>query len=343
MFNKVNIKFLRILTITLICTFLFSITGCSSNNTSSQDEKVTLKLAEPSWDSAQFHNRVAQFILEKGYGYPTETMVGSSVITLAGLIKGDIDICMEVWTDNYGDTYDNALESGDLIELGVNYDDNAQGVYVPTYLIEGDKDRGIEALAPDLRSIKDLDKYWKLFKDPENPQKGRLYGAIPGWYADEILGKKLESYGLDKYYDYFSPGSDAALAGSITKAYKAGEPWVGYYWEPTWIMGKYDMTLLEDELYSLEKWNDNYQCEFPSVRCTVAVYKDLLEKAPDVVDFLKKYHTSSDLTSEALAYMQENDATAEEAALWFLKEQQDLWKSWVPEEIAVQVTEALEK
>ena len=40
----------------------------------------------------------------------------------------------------------------------------------------------------------------------------------------------------------------------MISAIERGEPWVGYNWEPTWVMGLYDMTLLEDEPYDEEKW-----------------------------------------------------------------------------------------
>ena len=52
-------------------------------------------------------------------------------------------------------------------------------------------------------------------------------------------------------------------------------------------MGLLDMTLLEDEPYSEELWNDGYRCEFPTVPVTVAVNKNMQEKAPEVVEFLK--------------------------------------------------------
>ncbi len=45
-------------------------------------------------------------------------------------------------------------------------------------------------MAPDLKSVADLSQYCQLFKDPENPDKGRLYGSIPGWLVDEIMRAK---------------------------------------------------------------------------------------------------------------------------------------------------------
>jgi glycine betaine/proline transport system substrate-binding protein len=51
------------------------------------------------------------------------------------------------------------------------FDDAAQGFYVPRYLVEGDAERGIEPLAPDLRSVSDLPRYAELFRDPSSPTR----------------------------------------------------------------------------------------------------------------------------------------------------------------------------
>lgn len=330
----------KYLVIALIFALVISVTGCSSDN-SDNGGKPTLVLADAGWDSIQFHNSVAQLIIENGYGYETDIMVGSTPITTDGLIKGDIDIYMEVWTDNVIELYEPAINSGEILELATNFDDNVQGLYVPTYVIKGDPARGIAPIAPDLKSVKDLDKYWELFKDPEDPAKGLIYGALPGWAVDTILSEKVKSYGLDKFYNYLSPGSEPALVASMTRAYDRGEPWVGYYWEPTWIMGMLEMTLLEDEPFDEELWNDGYRTEFPTVPVTVAVNSSVPEKAREVVDFLKNYETSSALTNQALAYMQANEVGPEEAAKWFMTEHEDVWTNWVSEEIASKVKEAL--
>lgn len=305
-------------------------------------EKPKLLLADAGWDSIRIHNGIAAFIIENGYGYETDFVTGSSPIVIRGLRQGDIDISMESWTDNIKDVYYPGIENGEIVELSVNFDDNAQGLYVPTYLIEGDMERGIEALAPDLKSIKDLPKYWELFKDPDNPNKGRIYGAPPNWVSDEILRTKMETYNLKETYEYFNPGSDTALNTSIVSAYEKGEPWVGYYWDPTWITGKYDLTLLEDQAYDEEKWLDGYRTEFPGVKVTIAVNKDMLGTAPELVEFLKNYQTSTEITSDLLAYMQDNDLDMDKTVNWFFKEYEELWTSWVPKDVEENIREALE-
>ncbi len=305
-------------------------------------DETPLVFADAGWDSIRLHNYVAAFILENGYGYQTDVILGSTPITFAGFRAGDIDIYMELWHDNFPDAYAEAIELGEIEVTSVNFDDNAQGLYVPAFLIEGDAERGIEALAPDLKSVFDLPEYKDLFENPEDPDKGLIVGSPPGWFADEVLSAKMEHYGLEDYFTYLRPGSDTALATSIARAMETGEPWVGYYWEPTWIMGKYDMILLEEPTYDPAKWEDNYQCAFPSTEVTTGVHRDMLERAPEVVEFLRHYETSSELTSEYLSYMMENEVEAEQAAIALLKENEELWSGWVPDDIAGKVKSALE-
>ena len=303
--------------------------------------RETVIFGDAGWESIRFHSHVAGIIMEEGYSYSYEMIAGSTPVILTGMRRGDIDIQMEMWTSNIADIYNEALESGDIVELGVNFDDNAQGLYVPTYVTEGDAGRNIEPMAPGLKMVKDLKNYWQVFKDEEDPSKGRIYGAIPGWKVDEIMQVKIETYGLDEYYNYFSPGSDTALAAAIVSSYERGKPIVAYYWEPTWIMGMLDMKLLEEVPYSEELWNNGYACEFEAMEITIAANAEFTEEAPELAEFLSKYRTSSQMASDALAYMRENETDEREAAIWFLKNREDVWTQWVPEDVAEKVKKSL--
>lgn len=328
----------------LVCAMV-TLSACSSKSKETSGvrggAKKTLIFADAGWDSIRFHNDVASFIIEKGFEYKTDVLPGSTAATFTGFRNGDIDIYMEVWTENLLGVYEEAVEKGEIIETSINFNDNAQGLYVPTYVIKGNEAKGIKPMAPDLKTVKDLEKYREIFKDPEHPKKGRIYGSPSGWSVDKILQEKIKTYGLDKTYNYFGPGTDTALSASIASAIEKGEPWVGYYWEPTWIIGKYDMTLLADEPFSEENWEKGYACEWPSQKVTTAVHKDMPNTTPEVVEFLKNYKTSSKITSDALAYMQDKDVDTKEAAKWFLKENEEMWTKWVPVEATAKIKAAL--
>jgi glycine betaine/proline transport system permease protein/glycine betaine/proline transport system substrate-binding protein len=295
--------------------------------------------ADAGWDSIRLHNAIASYIGKTAYDIEAEEISGSTPITYTGLISGDVSVYMELWTDNLT-SYDEDLAAGAFVELGINFDDNAQGFYVPRYVIEGDEERGIEPLAPDLKTVADLANHADVFTDPEDTSKGRIYGAISGWDIDLIMHNKYEFYNLDENFNYMDPGSDAALAAAFASAYKKGKPMVGYYWEPTWLTGKYDLVLLDDAPYDPELYASG-ACACPSVAVTIAVSNDFYAEAPEFSEFLSNYNTTSALTAEALTYILDNDATYEEAAMWFLTEHDELLDEWLPVDKAELVRDAL--
>jgi len=298
-------------------------------------EKESVHFADLSWDSAQVHNQIAAFIVENGYGYPeSEFLPGSTIPLFEGLARGDIDLEMECWVENQQEAYDKHIEAGKVIDLGDNFWDNWQGWLVPTYMIEnGDLPEGL--------SVSDMPQYWELFKDPEDKTKGRFYSCIPGWECEIINEEKFKEYGLDEYYNIFLPGSDAALNGSLAAAYSKEEPWFGYYWEPTWVLGKYDMTRIEEPPYDEEVWETNHACTYPPVHVNVVLNAEFAEENPELVDFLTKYASTTAQNNAILAYMRDTEASTKEAGIYFLKEYEDTWTKWVPADIASKVKAAL--
>lgn len=297
------------------------------------------------WDSNAFHTALAGYILKHGYGCETDVIPGSTLPLLTGMARGDIDVTMEIWKDNVTEPWVKALEAGQVAELGTNFPDAVQGWYVPRYLIEGDAKRGIEAAAPDLRHVRDLPRYKALFKDPEEPSKGRFYNCIAGWNCEVVNSNKLKAYGLEGHFTNFRPGTGAALAAAIASAYQRGKPVLAYYWGPTWVLGKYDLVMLEEPPYNKTDWealakDENYPkaVAYPVVEVVVGVNAKFKAAAPKLVEFLTRYETSNALISEALAYMQEKEgAKAEDAARSFLERHPEVWTKWVPDEVAARV------
>ena len=311
-----------------VAVAILALAGCSSGSDTAGGH---IKMADAGWDSIQLHNAIVGFVAENAYDMTWEEVPGSTPITYEGTKNGEIDIYTEVWTDNLP-TYAADKEAGLILELSVNFGDNTQGIYVPTYVIEGDAERGIEPMAPNLRTVEDLKDYPDVFVDDDNPSMGRLYGAIPGWAIDDVMRNKFDYYGFDENFIYFSPGSDAALSAAFTAAYDRGEAIAGYYWEPTWLMGLYDFTLLEDAPYVDQASFEAGMTEAPSLPVTVGARPGFTDDFPEFADFLSNYETSSALTSQGLAYMQETGASTSEAAIWFISENSDLISSMMPQD-----------
>lgn len=302
-----------------------------SGGSSAPQEKTSITFADVGWDSIKLNNALAGLVAEEVFGYTWQETPGSTPISHEALMAGDVDVHMEEWTDNIS-AYQTDLEAGKFVELGINFNDNYQGFYVPRYVIDQ---------YPDLKTVKDLAKYPQLFPDPEDSSKGIIYGGITGWEITEIMEKKVQAYGLDEYYNYFVSGSDAVLSAAMTAAWDREEPIVAYYWEPTWLLGMYDFVLLEDDPYDAETYQDGIGA-CPAVTVTVAVSNDFAASNPEFCEFLSKFSMPSATISEALAYMQDSGADYQEAAHWLLSESHpELVDEWLTAEQAETLRAAL--
>ena len=358
MIRPYSLRSLLLVSVMLFSVVLASCTGDDGDETETsgtpagegeqqqeQQFEGAITFADLDWVSPVIHNRIAQFILENGYGYETDTIAGTTQPMFQGMLSGDIDVTMEIWVEQLP-PYPEAVKNGEVVDLGVNFSDTPQGWYVPTYMIEGDEERGIEPVAPDLQHVDDLPQYADLFEDPEVPEKGRIYIGVPGWELTEINEAKLQAYGLEDDFNAFLPGSTQALMASLVAAYEQGEPWIGHLWEPHWVLAQLDMTRIEEPEYTEECWEQVYEgevgCAYPNVEVHISANAEFAEQAPEVIAFLENYQTSTELTNQAMLYMEENEATEQEAALWFLREYEDVWTEWVSDDIADQVRDALE-
>lgn len=293
------------------------------------EDVQTVIMADASWDSILVHNRIVAFILENGYGgYEVDFVPGDTIPLFNGVASGDIDVMMESWHSNYPEAYEEQFAAGNVVNLGENMPDGPQGWWVPRYMIEGDPARGIDAVAPGLQSIEDLPQYAELFPDAENPGMGRILVGPPGWSATAVSESLMEEYDLYDTYTAFLPGSGAALAASMRGAYERGEPWVGYYWEPTAIMYQLDMVRLQGT-------------EFPAADVDILMNPASAEAMPEVAEFLSNYGTSVADNNEFLNVLDTEVDSAEEAAIWFLQNREDVWTEWVSADVADNVRAAL--
>ncbi|PQP33337.1 ABC transporter substrate-binding protein, partial [Desulfobacteraceae bacterium SEEP-SAG9] len=80
------------------------------------------------------------------------------------------------------------------------------------------------------------------------------------------------------------------------------------------ILGKLDMTQLEEPAFNQKIWETTQKCAYPAVKADIIVHKKLPEWAPDVVEFLKNYETTLALNNRFLAHMKDTNASTEETA-----------------------------
>ena len=300
-------------------------------------EKQTLVFNDLNWASAQVQNRIAQYIVEKGYGYPTDVVFGATLPLFQGLRRGDSHITMEIWLPNQDEAWGEAQSAGEVVSIGESLGKDWQSSFViPAYLQEE---------YPDLDSVEDLkeEQYKALFQTAETGDKARLVSCVIGWACEEVNAAQIEAYGLLDHVEIVNPGDGAALNADLYGAYERREPWLGYQWgtnEPSLVL---DLVRLKEPEYTDECWFTTKACAYEDATILIAVNPDVLTSAPDVVEMLRSWGLNIGIYKSIAGWQRDNpDAGTSDAALWWLKSNPDVWTSWVTADAAAAIQSALD-
>ena len=299
--------------------------------------KETIIFGDLNWTSALLQNRIAQYIVEHGYGYPTDVKFGATLPLFQGLKRGDTHVTMEIWLPNQDEAWEEARVEGAVLSVGKSLGSDWQSAFViPAYLQEE---------YPDLDSVEDLkeQQYKDLFKTAETGDKARLVSCIIGWACEEVNEAQVTGYGLDDHVEIINPGDGAALNADLYGAYEREEPWLGYQWgtnDPALVL---DLVRLEEPAYSDQCWFTTKACAYEDATILIAVNPDLPGNAPDVVEMLRNWDFNIGIYKEVVRWQGENpDADAQTTALWWLNSNQDIWGGWVTADAKAGVQAALD-
>ena len=297
--------------------------------------RETIVFSDLNWTSAQVQNRVAQYIVEHGYGYPTDVIFGGTLPNFQGLQKGDIHVTLEIWLPNQSIGWGKAIEIGDVVSVGTSLVGDWQSTFVvPKYIADAN---------PDLKTPQDLMKpeYQELFSTPDSRGKARLVACVPTWSCSLVNTEQIDTYGLADHLHVITPGDQSAMFAEVFAAYEKQEPWLGYMWGTGDPALKLDLVRLQEEPYTEECWDADKACAFAESLVLIAVHKSLLPRAPDVIGMLQNWEFSIDIYKSIFQYMDANEGSeASDAALWFLNNNK-IWESWVTPGAAAAVNAAL--
>ncbi|WP_282357398.1 ABC transporter substrate-binding protein [Pseudomonas sp. PS01303] len=307
--------------------------------------ETPIHFADLNWESGSLITDVLRIIVEKGYGLPTDTLPGTTITLETALANNDIQVIGEEWAGR-SPVWVKAEAEGKVVSVGDTVKGATEGWWVPEYVIKGDAAKGIKPLAPDLRSVSDLKKYKDVFKDPENPSKGRFLNSPIGWTSEVVNKQKLTAYGLQDDYTNFRSGSGAALDAEISSSIRRGKPVLFYYWSPTPLLGKFKLVQLEEPAFDAEAWKTLTDADNPNPKPTrslasklsIGVSTPFQKQYPQVTEFFSKVDFPIEPLNKALAEMSEKHTAPREAAVAFMKAHPDVWQAWLPKDVADKVS-----
>ncbi|REG85660.1 ABC transporter substrate-binding protein [Marinomonas pollencensis] len=302
-------------------------------------------IADMNWNSASLIAHVDQFILNNGYQCDAELIPGDSVPTGISMIeKGQPDVAPELWTNSVKE----ALDKG-VADKRLRYAGNAlvnggeEGFWVPAYLVKE---------YPEMATIEGVIKHADLFKHPESNTKHAFYSCPAGWTCQITAEHLFNALKLaDDGFEIIDPGSGAGLAGSISRAYERKQPWFGYYWSPTPVLGKYEMVKVDfgsgTDVDEYRNCTTQPNCQSPKVTMyppspvhTITT-ESFAQNEPEAYGYFEKRGFTNPQMSKLLAWMEDNQADEETAMYYFLETYPDIWQSWVSTDVAKKVESAL--
>ncbi|KAF3997270.1 ABC transporter substrate-binding protein [Glaciimonas immobilis] len=305
----------------------------------------TVKFAGLNWESGSVLTEVMRTVMEQGYGCKTESIPGNTVAMEVALSKNDIQVLAEEWVGR-SDAWNTAAKAGSVVPLGKVIVGATEGWYVPEYVIKGDASRGIKPMAPALKSVADLPTYKALFKDVEEPSKGRFLNCPTGWTCEGVNTQKLKAYKLTNSYVNFRPGTGPALDAAITSDYQRGKPLLFYYWAPNALMGKFKFIKLQEPAFNAVCFKTLADKEAANP-CGSAAPEALIQAGvssvfrnadPVLSAFLSRVNIPLDVLNKSLAEMADQKLVARQVAHNFLKQYPEIWKQWVPNDVAIKLT-----
>lgn len=307
-----------------------------------------IKLADQTWESANFTTHVVKNLLEAGFGCKTEIIPGTPAATESALAQDDVQIIAEQWSGR-SPIIAKAIEAGKVRVVGDTLAGGAeQGWYVPDYVVHGDTARGIAPMAPDLKSWRDLPHYKSLFRDPEVPSKGRFLNCPSGWVCEKTNSRLLQVHGLEDDYNNFRAGTGAALDAAISSAYDRGQPILFYYWQPAGLMAKYRFAKIQQDPFNQQCWDtivsgEGKLCssDFLVAHLGVAVSTPFAQRNPDLIAFFERLQFQPALLNQMILEMTESHSNGAAMALKFMRDHRQVWHAWLPAEVAARADQAL--
>ncbi len=317
-------------------------------NPAQADDCGAVSIAEMNWASAELMANVDALILELGYGCDVTLVPGATETTFASMeTRGQPDVAPELWINAVRTALDAAKETGALLALNDGpITDLGEGWWITPEFA---------AAHPELDTVEKVLERPDLFPHPEDASRGAFIGCPAGWGCQLNNANLFRAFEMEeKGWLLVDPGSAAGLDGSMARAVERGEPWFGYYWSPTAMIGRYEMVLLpfETEWAGDENWNEcialsEQECLDPqptawtTSEVETVVTERFMEAAGPAVSYFEARVFPGEAMNAMLVYMNDNQATGEEAAFEFLESHEEIWTQWVSEDVAARVRAGL--
>ena len=262
----------------------------------------TLRLGWSPWADAEVISLIAQRVIQQAYNIEVERVLADIGIQYASIGRGDLDMMLMAWLPlTHRDYWRRVRER--VIDFGSMYAGRL-GWVVPDYVPEAE-----------LSSIQQL-------RNPALAARfnNRVQGIDPGSGLNQASAEALKIYQLNDLDLVAS--SSAAMTAVLDQAIRRDQWVIVTSWMPHWMFARYNLRFLDDP-----------KRVFGGIEWIHALGRPGLDfDAPDVADFLTRFHLPEQEMSDLL--LKANERSPEAAVEEYLDTHPARVRYWTTGQIA---------
>ncbi|SEM83366.1 glycine betaine/proline transport system substrate-binding protein [Gemmobacter aquatilis] len=283
-----------------------------------------IKLTLHDWTGQLITTTIMGDVLKKA-GYNVEYVQADYLAQFAGMRTGDLDVAMELWATTAKEALDEAVATGDVVNMGETGMKAIEEWWYPSYMEES---------CPGLPNWEALKDCAEAFSTPETAPKGRYLGGPVTWggYDEE----RVEALGLD--FEVVHAGTDAALFAELEAAYQRKDPIILWIYSPHWAPAKYEGKFVEFPAYSKECYEDPavglnpdmaYDCGKPSGPIYKAAWKGVDAKWPGAAKAIRAFTLTNEDMGAMVGAVDLDGKTVEDVAADWVAKNEAIWSAWI--------------
>lgn len=282
------------------------------------DETIRIPINE--WTGQHISAHIAGSLFEKA-GYTVEYVTAGAVPQFAAMSQGDLDVQPEVWTNNVGEIYPKAVESGDVIVVGSLGLQPQEGWIYPPYMAE--KCPGL----PDYQALYDCAQ---AFAAADTFPNGRLisYPADWGTRTKDVVDQ------IKIPFNTVAGGSEGAMIAELKSAVATESPILMMFWQPHWLFAEETFDWVKFDPADGECIEESGQsrgnaCGFQQASIDKVVHKDFAEKWPGAFALFEAMSIDNDTQNALMLEIDQKGRDLEVVVAEWIDANEATWAPWV--------------
>ena len=279
-----------------------------------------IKIPVNEWTGQHISAHITGSLLKKA-GYEVEYVTAGAVPQFAAIAQGDLHLQPETWTNNVGDIYPKAVESGDIVVLGELGLKPKEGWILPPYM----KDK-----CPGLPSYQALYDCAQAFAAADTFPKGRLitYPADWGTRSKDVVAM------IDLPFEAVAGGSEGAMIAEARSAMAAKEPILMMFWQPHWLFAEYEFDWIEWDAADGECVEESGQskgsaCGFQQATIDKIANTDFASKWPGANTLYEMMSIDNTTQNALMLEIDQKGRDLEEVISEWIDANEATWGPWV--------------